>query len=106
MKIKLMGVRGSLPTPLGNEEYQKKISKILQRAVKSGLNDPGQIEDFIKKLPENLRYNYGGNTTCITITSNSGKLYIIDCGSGLRPLGDELIKGDCGKGKGHLPSKF
>jgi len=33
---------------------------------------------------------YGGNTACVTISSESG-LVILDAGSGLRPLGHELM---------------
>ena len=34
---------------------------------------------------------YGGNTTCLEITLNSGKKIIIDAGTGIRSLGDKLI---------------
>ena len=102
MKIKLWGVRGSLPSPTNNKEYRDKIRSILQRAVKEGLNKTSDLNEFISSIPENLQYYYGGNTTCVMLTSKKGINYILDCGSGLRPLGDELLKGECGKGKGHL----
>ena len=102
MKIKLFGARGSLPSPSDNKEYRNKIRSILFKAIEDGLNDVTQINNFLDKLPENLKYNYGGNTTCVTVTSESGNVYILDCGSGLRPLGDELLSGECGKGKGHV----
>jgi len=35
---------------------------------------------------------YGGNTTCLEITTESGKKIIIDAGTGIRPLGEKLIK--------------
>src|SRR3989442_540910 len=34
---------------------------------------------------------YGGNTACISITAPDGGLTILDAGSGLRPLGHELM---------------
>jgi phosphoribosyl 1,2-cyclic phosphodiesterase len=34
---------------------------------------------------------YGGNTTCIQVERDSGPTIIIDCGTGLRALGDQLI---------------
>ncbi|HEU4681148.1 MAG TPA: MBL fold metallo-hydrolase [Gemmatimonadales bacterium] len=40
--------------------------------------------------PETARY--GGNTACISIDGNRGRLVILDAGSGLRPLGHELMK--------------
>lgn len=35
---------------------------------------------------------YGGNTPCLSITNDSGALVILDAGSGLRPLGHELMR--------------
>lgn len=40
--------------------------------------------------PETARY--GGNTACISIAGADGRLVILDAGSGLRPLGHELMK--------------
>lgn len=34
---------------------------------------------------------YGGNTTCVAIETADGRLVILDCGSGLRPLGAALL---------------
>jgi phosphoribosyl 1,2-cyclic phosphodiesterase len=55
MKIKLLGTRGSIPTP---------------------------GKDTVK---------YGGNTTCIDLTLNSGQKIIIDAGSGMRVLSNEIL---------------
>lgn len=102
MKIKLIGVRGSLPCPTGNKEYRQKLRNILKLAVEKGLKSVDKINEFIKELPEELQYYYGGNTTCLTVTSEKGSLYIIDCGSGFKDLGNDLMEGECGKGKGYL----
>lgn len=40
--------------------------------------------------PDTARY--GGNTACISIDGKKGRLVILDAGSGLRPLGHELMK--------------
>jgi peroxiredoxin/phosphoribosyl 1,2-cyclic phosphodiesterase len=38
-----------------------------------------------------VSYNrYGGNTSCVSITSDTGHLYVFDCGSGARELGNYL----------------
>lgn len=102
MQVKLWGVRGSLPSPMIREEYIKKLQRVLELAVKSGLNSTSKIPAFINTLPDDLRHVYGGNTTCVTVTSDSGALYILDCGSGIRHLGYDLMKGLCGQGKGIL----
>jgi phosphoribosyl 1,2-cyclic phosphodiesterase len=42
--------------------------------------------------PEADRMRYGGNTTCLEIgTPDSGEPVVIDCGSGIRALGDRFI---------------
>lgn len=48
--------------------------------------------------PETVRY--GGNTSCVSITTASGGLVIIDMGTGLMHLGNSLMAGPFGKGTG------
>ncbi|MBN2077495.1 MAG: MBL fold metallo-hydrolase [Spirochaetes bacterium] len=102
MQIKLWGVRGSLPSPLTNEEYSQKIHSIVDLAFAAKAGGATDVNGFIDSLPEYLQCVYGGNTTCATVTSKSGVTYILDCGSGIRLLGYELMKGSCGKGEGTL----
>lgn len=40
--------------------------------------------------PATLRY--GGNTTCVSITSATGQCIIVDAGSGIHNLGNELVR--------------
>ncbi len=44
---------------------------------------------------ENLRI--GGNTPCLELRSDSGRLLIVDCGTGLRPLGKALMREFAGR---------
>ena len=37
-------------------------------------------------------FEFGGNTTCVCITFNSGRIAILDAGTGIRKLGIELIE--------------
>lgn len=48
--------------------------------------------------PETNRY--GGNTSCVAVHAANGDLIIIDMGTGLVRLGEELMKGPFGKGQG------
>lgn len=41
---------------------------------------------------------YGGNTACVSVTTSSGELVIIDMGTGLMHLGNALMGGAFGKG--------
>ena len=102
MQIKLWGVRGSLPSPLNNQEYSGKLKRILKIAAEKRISETDDLDSFIQSLPDELRYVFGGDTTCVTVKSSSGKLYIIDCGTGVRRLGNDLMEGDCAKGKGVL----
>jgi len=105
MQIKLWGVRGSLPSPISNAEYHEKIQRILEiAAIKKPKAE--DIQSFINSLSDELKYVYGGDTTCATVKSASGKTFIIDCGTGIRRLGNELMEGDCGRGEGILDIFF
>jgi CheY-like chemotaxis protein len=36
--------------------------------------------------------HYGGNTSCVEIVTNSGCRFILDCGTGIRPLGVDMMQ--------------
>ena len=48
--------------------------------------------------PETNRY--GGNTSCVSLTTAAGKLFIIDMGTGIMELGLSLLASEFGAGKG------
>lgn len=48
--------------------------------------------------PDTIRY--GGNTSCVSVTTRDGGLVIIDMGTGLMHLGNHLMAGAFGKGSG------
>ncbi len=93
MKVKLYGVRGSLPTPLSESEYREKILKILKAAHTEIQRKNGSFseEDFFDSLDPSLSRTVGGNTTCVYIQAQSRDRYVIDCGSGIRQLGNDLL---------------
>jgi len=49
--------------------------------------------------PDTIRY--GGNTSCVSVHTRAGGLVIIDMGTGLMHLGNELMANEFGKGCGH-----
>ena len=51
-------------------------------------------------VPSKDTVKYGGNTTCIEVLTSEGNLIIIDAGTGIRVLGQQLMKEDFGHGKG------
>ncbi|WP_039948408.1 MBL fold metallo-hydrolase [Leptospira fainei] len=100
MKIKLYGVRGSLPTPLSTSDYTNKLEKILESASRefSKKEQKFSVSEFIGRLDRLLASPIGGNTTCIYVESSTRERLIIDCGSGMRQLGNDLLKEGIAKG--------
>ncbi|HOP64661.1 MAG TPA: MBL fold metallo-hydrolase [Spirochaetota bacterium] len=100
MKVKLWGVRGSIPTPLSSDTIEQKLVKALTFARPGDISSEEAVKSFVDTLPLYIKGTYGGNTTCIEVLTDSGELIIIDCGSGLMHLGRTLMTGDFGKGTG------
>lgn len=50
--------------------------------------------------PGHETIRYGGNTSCVSVTTKAGELFIIDMGTGLMPLGHSLMATEFGKGQG------
>ncbi len=101
MKIKIWGTRGSIPSPIGSKQIEEKLYQAILGMPAINTKDPETVQAFIKKLPPMVRGTAGGNTPCIEVQAD-GQLLILDAGSGLYPLGLELMKGPFGKGKGTL----
>lgn len=100
MKIKFWGVRGSIPTPLTGQMIENKLRRALHAAKPGDVTSEEAVEIFLQSLPLSLKNTYGGNTASIQITSDADEIFIIDCGSGLKNLGMELMKTEFGQGKG------
>lgn len=90
MKIKFWGVRGSIPSPLLPSVYERKVREILKFAVDNKLSEKEDINEFIKTLPMHLSTIFGGNSACVTVENNDTYI-ILDAGSGIRKLGNELL---------------
>ena len=87
MKIKLYGVRGSLPD---SDHPQKRIittQNLLNEFSKSSIPD---ASEFLKSVPKLVSGGLGTGTTSIYVKSSGTEDLLIDGGSGIRRLGDEL----------------
>ncbi len=107
MKIKLWGVRGSLPAPLPPDYMKKKLTSLLenyesyiQQNPKDNKGKP-RVESFLAQQSEYVLGGYGGHTTCIQVSTHKTNV-IIDCGSGIRRYGDSLMGGPCSLGRGEV----
>ena len=100
MKVKFWGVRGSIPTPLNSDVIRDKIKQTLQLASPKDISNEESIDTFIDTLPMSIVGTYGGNTTSLEVRTSTDDLIIVDCGTGIKQLGHELLKTEFGNGKG------
>jgi phosphoribosyl 1,2-cyclic phosphodiesterase len=89
--VKFWGVRGSIPTPLTVAKLKSRVAAIVQRITAADLAGPETREAFLAQLPPYLFGLVGGNTTCVELRSGNGGRVIVDCGSGIRELGIEVM---------------
>jgi phosphoribosyl 1,2-cyclic phosphodiesterase len=105
MRVRFWGVRGSIPTPASGDDVASRLVEALlhlgQSAAPPDLTDRAAVSQWVEALPPRLSSLSGGNTPCIEMTTDSGELFIIDLGSGLRELGNSLMNGPFGEGRGH-----
>jgi phosphoribosyl 1,2-cyclic phosphodiesterase len=99
MKVTFWGMRGSIPTPTSPAAIEEKIRQALRGAVGVDLASDEAIERYLQRLPPEVRYTVGGNTSCVEVRAGD-QLLILDAGSGLRLLGYELLKTGFAKGRG------
>lgn len=107
MSVKIWGSRGSLPAPWTPAFVEAHIRSILEDFVdwSRDSSPPNFIDGFLQSRARHRLGGYGGNTSCVEVRSQKKQL-IIDGGSGIRPLGYELMQGPCGKGEGELHLLF
>lgn len=99
MRVKFWGATGGIPTPLTEAELQEKIKAALINAVGIDLMDHAAVDKYIERLPPNIVSTAGGNTSCIEMRVGE-QVFILDGGSGIRPLGYQLMKEEFGRGQG------
>ncbi len=100
MHIKFWGVRGSLAMPLAPQDVEDKVRRSIELFVQKHRADLTELPAFLEQN-QLLTSSYGGHTSCVEITGADSRL-VIDAGSGIKALGDQLIQGELGSGKGHL----
>ena len=110
MRVKLWGVRGSLPSPLapgavGDKVRDAVLSFAREQSSGRGTDRVEAAHAWLEKLPIHRLGGFGGNTPCVEVAAGSERV-IVDAGSGLRALGDELLEGPCGRGAGEVHLLF
>jgi phosphoribosyl 1,2-cyclic phosphodiesterase len=95
MEVRLWGVRGSLATPMSTAQLRAKVNALLAEATPADLADQDAINRYLDRTPHS--WTYGGNTSCVEV-SFGDQLFVLDSGTGLRSLGQEILKdGRAGK---------
>ncbi len=95
IKVRFWGVRGSVPTPISNDEIEKKLVDVAGRVHREFIGKNYICEDEFRRwlktsVPFSSRATYGGNTTCVEVRVGD-ELIILDMGTGLRELGIGLM---------------
>ena len=103
MHVKFWGVRGSIPRPAASDEIAARLVEAFyrlgQQADYLDLSDRDAIAAWVEGLPPSLNGCVGGNTPCVEVRCGD-ELFIIDFGSGIRALGESLMKAEFGQGAG------
>ena len=99
MKVKFWGARGGIPSPMTETELRGKIKDALMGAVGIDLTSPEAVERYIERLPSYICGIGGGNTSCVELRAGNA-IFILDAGSGMRALGNDLLREGFGKGEG------
>ncbi|NLE77083.1 MAG: MBL fold metallo-hydrolase, partial [Chloroflexi bacterium] len=93
MKVRFWGVRGSIPSPISPADLEGKLLRVLQGAQGVDLADAEQVRRYLAQIPAPLRGTFGGNTSCVQVSSGDQSL-ILDAGSGMQRLGGAWLAAD------------
>lgn len=91
MKVTFWGTRGSIPSPMATEEFHIKAKRLLMNAKDVDINNEAAVDDYLESRPLPDSMTFGGNTPCVEVTEGEHQL-ILDCGSGMAPLGRQMMK--------------
>tara|TARA_Y100000588_G_scaffold259690_1_gene274335 strand:- start:1149 stop:2150 length:1002 start_codon:yes stop_codon:yes gene_type:complete len=93
MIVRFWGTRGSIPTTLTAADIREKVTAALLASRGKDLRSEGQIRTFVQnELPFHVAGTCGGNTPCVEIVAGSEEYLVFDGGSGIRGLGNSIMK--------------
>lgn len=101
LKIHLWGVRGSLPAPYTPQYLEERMLSILEEYSSLHAKKNISPQEYLKSLPRWKKSGFGGHTACVQVESPKTNI-IIDGGSGIRRLGENLVLGEAGMGKSQI----
>ncbi len=89
MRIKFWGVRGSIPSSLTTDGWVRHFETLMTEFLNAGYKSAAQVSEFIQKKTVPAVGGFGTATTCVQV-SDGNQSIIIDGGSGIKNLSDEL----------------
>ncbi|MGK5085356.1 MBL fold metallo-hydrolase [Bdellovibrionota bacterium FG-1] len=81
------------------DSLQDHMRNLLLEFTERGYSQTADVDKFIQEVPRHRFGGYGGNTACVEVSHGTEQV-ILDAGSGIRPLGYQLMEGACGRGTG------
>ncbi len=106
LRVRFWGTRGSLPAPLRERAVRAKIRDALLAVRGHALETEQAVDTFIdQRLPFSVRGTFGGNTSCVEISTGGDEYVICDLGTGVRDLGNRVLR-EHGPGRKHCFNVF
>lgn len=102
MKVKFWGVRGSLPSTIQPVHLKARLRETIHDFLKDGYNRIDQIDTYLNSKSLSDLGGFGSATTCVEVLDQTGRSLIVDGGSGIKFLSDELAKQPKAKKEHHI----
>jgi phosphoribosyl 1,2-cyclic phosphodiesterase len=91
MKIRFWGTRGSIPVSLTTQDLRLKLGAALQAANGRAFADRTEIDRFVAELSFDISGTFGGHSSCVQLVTGRPEHFVLDLGSGARPLGQYML---------------
>lgn len=89
--VTFWGTRGGLPVSLNARDVREKIRTALNAANGKTFKTQAALDEFVASLPFATAGTFGGNSSCVEITTGGPEHVVCDMGSGARPFGQSKI---------------
>jgi phosphoribosyl 1,2-cyclic phosphodiesterase len=91
MKIRFWGTRGSIPVSLTTQDLRLKLGAALQAANGRAFANRAEIDRFVAELSFDISGTFGGHSSCVQLVTGRPEHFVLDLGSGARPLGQYML---------------
>ena len=91
MKVRFWGTRGSIPVSLTAPDVRAKILQALQGAGGVDLASAAAREAYVDTLGFDVAGTFGGHSSCVQLDVDHAEHFILDLGTGVRPLGQHML---------------